>query len=196
VHHTRDQALEDFKMRMIVTSIFSIVFLVLGPRQAAGFVFISSKSNVKFTSKVRNASNGGRKLGTRCAITMRDRSSSYWFCSGDRVEVIEDVTKAAYNLKGRVGVVVESWEKCDVDPTCCCAEQVEDDLAVRVKFLGTERNGDDKGSFEYGFNENELRKVAKESSLPFDGMSCKAFKLEQMEGQRNALARMLRARED
>ncbi|KAI2502470.1 hypothetical protein MHU86_11976 [Fragilaria crotonensis] len=183
-------------MQMVVALMLSIVIIELGARNAEGFAFVVSKSSFKLTSRGCHAVYQRRQLGARCDIAMRDRSSSYWFCPGDRVEVIEDVTKAACNLKGRVGIVVDSWEKCDVDPTCCCAEQVEADLAVRVKFLGTERNGDDDGSFEFGFNENELRKVAKESSLPFDGMSCKAFKLEQMEGQKSALARMSKARED
>ena len=50
---------------------------------------------------------------------MRDASASYWFQRGNSVRVIEDVEKAGHNLKHRVGKVVETWEKCDVDPTCC-----------------------------------------------------------------------------
>ena len=73
---------------------------------------------------------------------MRDRSASYWFTKGDVVQVVEDVFSSTYaannnnnNLKGRIGTVVETWEKCDVDPTCCCAEQVDLNMAVRVLFL-------------------------------------------------------------
>jgi hypothetical protein len=126
---------------------------------------------------------------------MRDHSASYWFSPGDRVEVVEDVTKAGCNLKGRVGVVIEAWQKCEVDPTCCCAEQVELDLAIRVKFLGTETNANEEGWFEFRFNEDELQKAADEQPVPFDGMSCKAFKLEQLEAQRNAVARMAKSRD-
>ena len=126
---------------------------------------------------------------------MRDHSASYWFSPGDRVEVVEDVTKAGCNLKGRVGVVIEAWQKCEVDPTCCCAEQVELDLAIRVKFLGTETNANEEGWFEFRFNEDELQKAADEQPVPFDGMSCKAFKLEQLEAQRNAAARMAKSRD-
>ena len=43
--------------------------------------------------------------------------------------------KSGYgDLKGREGVVIETWEKCDVDPTCCCAEFVDENYAVNVQF--------------------------------------------------------------
>mmetsp|Transcript_2170 Transcript_2170/g.4710 ORF Transcript_2170/g.4710 Transcript_2170/m.4710 type:complete len:226 (-) Transcript_2170:578-1255(-) len=91
------------------------------------------------------------------SLSMRDRSSSYWFSVGDTVRVVEDVfcggggssnkngntnaKKKKKNLKGRTGTVVETWEKCDVDPTCCCAEQVDTNMAVRVAFAGTDADG-------------------------------------------------------
>lgn len=150
-----------------------------------GFRFITSS----FAVHGRHTTVNRRSQYTKTTISMRDRSSSYWFSPGDRVEVIEDVTKAGYNLKGRVGVVAASWEKCDVDPTCCCAEQVERDLAVRVNFQGTEWNENDEGSFGFGFNEDELRKSTAEDRTPFDGKTCKAFKLEQLEAQRNAVSK-------
>ena len=50
-------------------------------------------------------------------LQMRDASASYWFQVGDRVKVVDDVYKANINLLGRQGKVVETWEKCDVDPT-------------------------------------------------------------------------------
>lgn len=94
---------------------------------------------------------------------MRDRSSSYWFSVGDRVRVVDDVLKGPQNLKGRIGKVVETWEKCDVDPTCCCAEQVDTDMAVRVIFEEDEQsqNTDNNGSamFYYYFAEEELVKL-------------------------------------
>lgn len=76
-------------------------------------------------------------------LSMRDSSASYWFQVGDRVRVIENVLKNGdnnngWNLKGMDGIVMETWEKCDVDPTCCCAEQVDTGMAVRVEF--TPRN--------------------------------------------------------
>jgi hypothetical protein len=151
------------------------------------FSFVATRS--KFGSirpnhgRVKNVSMRRKALST---LTMRDHSASYWFSPGDRVEVMEDVTKAGVNLKGRTGIVVEAWEKCDIDPTCCCAEQVETDLAIRVNFQGTEANANEQGAFEFRFNEDELKKA--ELPVAFDGMSCKAFKLEQLEAQRNMAA--------
>ena len=42
------------------------------------------------------------------------------------MRVVDDVEKAGINLRGRVGTVKETWTKCKVDPTCCCAEFVDD----------------------------------------------------------------------
>lgn len=124
---------------------------------------------------------------------MRDASAAYWFSVGDKVEVLDDVVKGGHSLKGRIGTVTEAWEKCDVDPTCCCAEQVDQDLAVRVYFQGSEESNAVEGSFQHYFNEAELKKVAEvlvesKDTVAFDGLSCKAFKLEQLEAQRNAAA--------
>ena len=106
------------------------------------------------------------------SLFMRDRSSSYWFSVGDLVKVVDDVHTNNRNLKGRTGKVVETWEKCDVDPTCCCAEQVDTDMAVRVFFENKNMNDTDNGddndgnekhsddsSFYYYFAEEELDKV-------------------------------------
>ena len=152
---------------------------------------------------------------------MRDLSASYWFSVGDSVRVVaDDVEKAGVNLQDRVGKVVQTWEKCDVDPTCCCAEQVDPNMAVRVEFEGTEADPTMAGtSFMHYFGEAELIKVkhaskattvpftltfspfqsfkqearqglflhnqedeeAKDESLPFDGMSCAAFKMNHLQ---------------
>ncbi|KAG7339385.1 hypothetical protein IV203_006495 [Nitzschia inconspicua] len=128
---------------------------------------------------------------------MRDRSSSYWFQVGDTVRVVSsDVTKDGINLFRRVGTVMETWEKCDVDPTCCCAEQVDLNMAVRVEFEGTlfqdhepttTTTTTSSSSFNHYFSESELEKVVAEkkttgqtSSLPFDGRSCVDFKLDRL----------------
>ena len=88
------------------------------------------------------------------------------------MKVVDDVHTNNQNLKGRTGKVVETWEKCDVDPTCCCAEQVDTDMAVRVFFENKNMNDTDNGdnnennqnnvedsSFYYYFAEEELAKV-------------------------------------
>jgi hypothetical protein len=131
---------------------------------------------------------------------MRDASASYWFRVADTVQVVDDVlvggataqspiaqaTRSRQNLKGRYGTVVETWEKCDVDPTCCCAEQVDVGLAVRVEFDDGDESGN--GKFLHCFAEEELVQVmtgtttsnATKMVVPFDGMSCSAFKLQQL----------------
>ena len=94
-----------------------------------------------------------------------DHSASTWFRVGEQVVVVEDVLLAnGDNLRGRKGVVLETWEKCEVDPTCCCAEQVDKDMAVRVEFEmpGDKKIGDDEKNkpFTYYFAEEELGKVS------------------------------------
>ena len=78
---------------------------------------------------------------------------------GDAVTVVEEVVKAGQSLRGLSGVVVETWEKCDVDPTCCCAEWVDEGLSIRVKFSAHEKVGSDLFSTDYFFHyfaESEL----------------------------------------
>ena len=120
------------------------------------------------------------------SIVLRDRSSTTWFQTGDKVLVIDDVEKMHTSLKGRRGTVIETWEKCEVDPTCCCAEQVDPGMAVRVQFQGSLEEGDrlDNATFfDHYFAEAELLKVdslCETNPAPFDGMSCVDFKLGQL----------------
>jgi hypothetical protein len=88
--------------------------------------------------------------------------------------------------------VIETWEKCDVDPTCCCAEWVDEGLSVRVRFGVDEENEffANDTYFHY-FAESELAKKKEddciddqeEGSTPpiaFEGMSCTAFKVDKL----------------
>ena len=89
------------------------------------------------TSRRRNTnSRVSAGAGGRTLLVMRDKSACYWFAINDRVRVVEDVyiNHQKTNLKHRVGTVIQTWEKCDIDPTCCCAEQVDTNYAVRVEF--------------------------------------------------------------
>jgi len=121
---------------------------------------------------------------------MRDQSSAYWFQAGDRVQVIENVERGAnnsvkQNLKGWQGVVVQAFEKCEVDPTCCCAEFVDRNMAVTVEFIPSEQqkqqgeiltsageiltsageSNTESSAFTYFFAEEELEKVAVPSNV-------------------------------
>eukprot|EP00527_Entomoneis_sp_CCMP2396_P006652 CAMPEP_0198145412 /NCGR_PEP_ID=MMETSP1443-20131203/23300_1 /TAXON_ID=186043 /ORGANISM="Entomoneis sp., Strain CCMP2396" /LENGTH=126 /DNA_ID=CAMNT_0043809055 /DNA_START=167 /DNA_END=547 /DNA_ORIENTATION=+ len=122
---------------------------------------------------------------------MKDHSAaSSAFEVGRSVRVVDAVIKAGINLKGRQGKILETWEKCNVDPTCCCAEQVNEDMAIRVEFPGTEEdeNANDGTGFDFYFAEEELeclvnnenKKNPQQTQLPFDGLSCVAFKMDQL----------------
>ena len=54
---------------------------------------------------------------------------------GAWVLVSDNVVSGGVNLKGMQGKVVYAWEKCEVDPTCCCAELSMEDASVQVPFL-------------------------------------------------------------
>jgi hypothetical protein len=140
-------------------------------------------------------------------MTMKDQSIAYWFKVGDEVQVVEDVyrggsggnaRKQRQNVKGLTGTVTATFEKCDVDPTCCCAEFVDRDMAVTVLFpaasqLKSKEQDDDDGGwdgqdFTYYFAEEELKKVVRpitkpddNNPIPFDGMSCTDFKLQKLQ---------------
>ncbi|KAL3765464.1 hypothetical protein ACHAW5_008577 [Stephanodiscus triporus] len=122
------------------------------------------------------------------SLSMGDRSSATRFCVGDAVTVVEEVAKAGKSLRGLSGVVVETWEKCDVDPTCCCAEWVDESLSIRVRFAASKDSGNGlftNDSFFHYFSESELLKEKENSAgdaevVAFDGLSCKAFKLEKL----------------
>jgi len=161
------------------------------------FSFFSSNCKLK-TSFLRI--NCGHRRGAQSKktnfILMRDHSSAYWFCPGDRVQVVEDVFKGQQqNLKGLIGTVLQTFEKCEVDPTCCCAEFVDRSMAVTVEFsmrsLGNEDYNKvsfvtsdswwDGEPFLYYFAEEELNKLTDlADSVAFDGMSCTEFKLEKL----------------
>lgn len=169
-----------------VTSFVSTPHAVRGIRVRQRSSFLSTAIGQGRRSREMQ-SRGNVRINS---LHMKDASSSYWFSAGDYVEVISHVTKSGIDLKGRRGQVVETWEKCEVDPTCCCAEFVDDNFAVLVKFQGSidlnldDENGEEMlDSFTHHFHEDELRKVEKDLGtdvVPFDGMSCMAFKLDQL----------------
>ena len=57
------------------------------------------------------------QAGPLSSVFMGDHSSATRFQVGDSVMVVDDVLKMGRNLKGLAGIVVETWEKCDVDRT-------------------------------------------------------------------------------
>ena len=73
------------------------------------------------------------------SITMRDGSSAaVYFQIGDMVKITADVihspkNKPAFSSKGLEGRIKDIWEKCEVDPHCCCAE-LATDAPIEVEF--------------------------------------------------------------
>ena len=97
---------------------------------------------------------------------MGDHSSVTRFYVGDAVTVVEEVAKAGKSLRGLSGVFIETWEKCEVDPTCCCAEWVDEGLSIHVRFLANEEDGNglfDDSFFHY-FVESEIVKKKQHSA--------------------------------
>ena len=89
-------------------------------------------------------------------LSMRDGStSSNYFKVGEKVRVSTDVwhrpphaSKPSFSSKGREGSVVQVWEKCEVDPACCCAE-LAFDAPIEVRFEGDDY--DETSSFWTAF---------------------------------------------
>jgi hypothetical protein len=73
------------------------------------------------------------------SLQMGDRSCLPDFIKlGARVRVAADVAhrlhgSTPYSSRDMIGRVSSVWEKCDVDPTCCCAE-LASDAPVEVEF--------------------------------------------------------------
>ena len=74
---------------------------------------------------------------------LKDASiASAFFKVGDRVQVCADVFHrdsigAIFNSRNLIGRISEVWEKCDVDPHCCCAE-LAFDAPIKVAFESKE----------------------------------------------------------
>lgn len=74
-------------------------------------------------------------------LLMRDGSTaSNYFSVGARVRVVKPVThrpnaqsSESFLSLGKVGTVVGVWEKCEVDPHCCCAE-LAFEAPIEVRF--------------------------------------------------------------
>jgi hypothetical protein len=163
---------------MMMISRFILLFLVIMANHRA-LSFTTSNTIVRSTfchrssSKRRTVASSTFFLHARHSSTsiiiMRDVSASTAFQLGDTVTVVDDVIKAGLNLRGRQGVVVETWEKCSVDPSCCCAE-VDRSMAIQVEFTNRfattkgEEEGDEASTFQYNFAEEELLKCSNGNS--------------------------------
>jgi hypothetical protein len=82
-----------------------IILLLLVFSLANGFIGVPTSTTTQ------------QQLTTSSVRFMVDHSSATVFQVGDTVVVVDDVIKMGRNLKGLTGTVIETWEKCDVDPT-------------------------------------------------------------------------------
>jgi len=87
---------------------------------------------------------------------MRDGSTaSVFFKVGDRVRISKDVfitdnDGVRLSTRGMTGMITDIWEKCEIDPHCCCAEQAFD-APFRVDF-----SSNSSLSFYGLFSEDEI----------------------------------------
>ena len=101
------------------------------------------------------------------SMHMRDGSTAaVYFQIGDRVKITEDVMHRpkdmpVFSSKGLEGRIKDIWEKCEVDPHCCCAE-LATDAPIEVEFendlyYGSGQNG---GIWTGHFAADEIQKVS------------------------------------
>ena len=101
-------------------------------------------------------------------LMMRDGSTAaVYFQLGDTVRVVTDVLhrpnhRPAFSSKNLVGTVAGLWEKCEVDPHCCCAEQAFD-APVEVLFENELYYGAENRRWTGHFATDELEKVREEN---------------------------------
>jgi hypothetical protein len=105
------------------------------------------------------------------SMFMRDGSTAaVYFQIGDKVKITEDVmhqpkSKPAFSSKGLEGRIKDIWEKCEIDPHCCCAE-LATDAPIEVEFendlyYGT---GENNGIWTGHFAADEIQKVVDKSN--------------------------------
>lgn len=87
-------------------------------------------------SKIHSSS-----IPRRHTFLMRDGSTANtYFQIGQQIRVIKQVfhdppSKQRFSSLDKIGIVIGVWEKCEVDPTCCCAE-LAFDAPIEVLFQG------------------------------------------------------------
>ena len=97
---------------------------------------------------------------SRSSIIMKDSSTaSVYFSIGNKVRIVKDVFHTPHNMTsfsslGMEGVICSVWDKCEVDPFCCCAELAYD-APIEVKFAGS-RYDPSKESWNAHFALDEL----------------------------------------
>ena len=121
-------------------------------------VLLFKSSVVAFQARIGHSHQSSVKL-----LFMRDGSTaSTYFDVGDKVRVVMDVwhkprTQAPYSSKDLEGVILSVWEKCEVDPSCCCAE-LAFDAPIEVQFHGNQYDAN-AHTWTAHFALNEIQRI-------------------------------------
>ena len=97
-------------------------------------------------------------------LLMRDGSTAaVFFAIGDKVCVTNDVIHnpkglPSFSSKGLIGSIKDIWEKCEVDPHCCCAE-LAFEAPIEVEFTGSQYDPS-LSKWTGFFAPDEIKKVA------------------------------------
>ena len=114
--------------------------------------------SVAFQARIGHIPYGGVKL-----LFMRDGSTaSTYFDVGDKVRIVMDVwhkpqTQAPFSSKDLEGVILSVWQKCEVDPSCCCAE-LAFDAPIEVQFQGNQYDANAR-TWTAHFALNEIQRI-------------------------------------
>mmetsp|Transcript_68872 Transcript_68872/g.164312 ORF Transcript_68872/g.164312 Transcript_68872/m.164312 type:complete len:167 (+) Transcript_68872:20-520(+) len=116
----------------------ALLFLAAAAPVASAFVPGLRPLGLRQAGTTRALGTCFRRPHGGAAVLMKDHSSVTEFSANDRVEVTAELSTRGGALKGMVGTIVETWEKCEVDPICCCAENGMEEASVEVSFTAPE----------------------------------------------------------
>jgi hypothetical protein len=136
VHQNQTQMMSWIKVIVVIILMLSSVFTY--------YISYSNTLTNKVVQQRRTTLNKRQPHGT--ILLMKDGSTaSTYMTVGSRVRVCKDVWhnpvhSMRFNANGLVGTVTSIWDKCEVDPHCCCAELAHE-APIEVSFATDPSNG-------------------------------------------------------
>lgn len=140
---------------------------LLPVRQYSGQLPIVQQLRSSFSTNCR-ANCRAKTIDRSSALSMKDSSTAdAYFQVGNRVRVIANVQHNPINSEkfssyGYEGIVTSVWEKCEVDPHCCCAEMAFD-APIEVTFTNnkgvTATEDTTEGSWKAYYALDEIVKI-------------------------------------
>lgn len=125
----------------MMSSWIKVIVVIIILMISSVFTYYISYSNTldnKVVHQRRATLNKKQSRGT--ILFMKDGSTASTYVSvGSRVRVCKDVWHSPlhasrFNANGLVGTVTSVWDKCEVDPHCCCAELAHE-APIEVSFI-------------------------------------------------------------